>query len=92
VHLDACLPRAAKVKFRVTHFTRWVVQVVWNDLDFHRLYPPSRAVNSERRSFALLRPIMDPDAQNRVRDLIIAAWNEHQENEQFDGGVRAALR
>jgi hypothetical protein len=27
------------------------------------------AVNGERRSFALLRPVADADAQNRVRDL-----------------------
>ena len=32
------------------------------------------AVNGERRSFALLRPIVDPTAQNRIRDLILDAY------------------
>jgi len=39
---------------------------------------PSRtySVNGERRSFALLRPLMDaPDGQNRVRDAILAAYD-----------------
>ena len=35
------------------------------------------SVSGERRSFALLRPIMDAYAQDRLRDLIIAAWNEY---------------
>ena len=40
---------------------------------------PSRqySVNGERRSFALLRPSGDPVAQNRVRDLILQAYAEH---------------
>ena len=44
---------------------------------------PSRqySVNGERRSFALLRPIMDTDAQNRVRDLILGAYAEYEERE-----------
>src|ERR1700686_2196133 len=32
------------------------------------------AVNGERRSFALLRPIVDTNAQNLVRDLILLAY------------------
>lgn len=32
------------------------------------------SVNGERRSFALLRPLQDVEAQNRVRDLILAAF------------------
>lgn len=36
----------------------------------------SYSVNGERRSFALLRPIEDTTAQNRIRDLIIAAYEE----------------
>ncbi len=36
------------------------------------------SVNGERRSFALLRPVLD-DASNRVRDLILAAYAEHAE-------------
>jgi hypothetical protein len=37
------------------------------------------AVNGERRSFALLRPIADTGAQNRVRDLVLEAFAEHEE-------------
>ena len=37
------------------------------------------SVNGERRSFALLRPITDSTAQDRVRDLILQAYREHEE-------------
>lgn len=37
------------------------------------------SVNGERRSFALLRPLVDGGAQDRLRDLIIKAYNEHEE-------------
>ena len=37
------------------------------------------SVNGERRSFALLRPIVDATAQNRVRELILEAFQEHEE-------------
>src|SRR5437762_10370613 len=37
------------------------------------------AVNGERRSFALLRPIADVNAQNRVRELVLQAYAEHEE-------------
>jgi hypothetical protein len=37
------------------------------------------SANGERRSFALLRPITDAAAQERIRDLIIDAWTEHEE-------------
>ena len=37
------------------------------------------AVNGERRSFALLRPITDATAQDRVRDFILRAFEEHEE-------------
>src|SRR2546422_8301517 len=37
------------------------------------------AVNGERRSFALLRPIGDVNAQNRVRDLVLQAYAEHEQ-------------
>ena len=33
-------------------------------------------VNGERRSFALLRPIIDTTAQEKVRDLILDAYAE----------------
>lgn len=40
---------------------------------------PARAysVNGERRSFALLRPLVDSTAQNRIRDLILEAYEAH---------------
>lgn len=37
------------------------------------------SVNGERRSFALLRPIVDTTAQNSIRDEILAAYAEAQE-------------
>jgi hypothetical protein len=37
------------------------------------------AVNGERRSFALLRPIADVAAQNRIRELVLDAFDEYDE-------------
>ena len=37
------------------------------------------AVNGERRSFALLRPITDVHAQERIRDLILAGYAEYDQ-------------
>ena len=37
------------------------------------------SVNGERRSFALLRPIVDTTAQNFVRDRILEAYAEYEE-------------
>src|SRR5438067_1113051 len=37
------------------------------------------AVNGERRSFALLRPIADTGAQERIRDLVLQAFAEYEE-------------
>ena len=37
------------------------------------------SVNGERRSFALLRPIGDATAQDRVRELILEAYAEYEE-------------
>ena len=37
------------------------------------------SVNGERRSFALLRPIADVTAQNNLRELILAAFQEYEE-------------
>ena len=51
----------------------------------HRQRPnvtfPARqySVNGERRSFALLRPIGDATAQDRVRELILQAYAEYEE-------------
>jgi hypothetical protein len=36
------------------------------------------AVNGERRSFALLRPLADTIGQDRVRDLILDAYAAHE--------------
>ena len=37
------------------------------------------SVNGERRSFALLRPIVDVTAQERIRELVLQAYQEHEE-------------
>jgi hypothetical protein len=37
------------------------------------------SVNGERRSFALLRPIVDATAQDRLRELVLQAYQEHEE-------------
>jgi hypothetical protein len=37
------------------------------------------SVNGERRSFALLRPLADGGAQDKLRDLILQAYEEHEE-------------
>ena len=34
------------------------------------------AVNGERRSYALLRPVAEPSAQQAIRDLILEAYDE----------------
>jgi hypothetical protein len=39
----------------------------------------SYAVNGERRSFALLRPIVDTTAQEAVRDRVLQAYAEFEE-------------
>jgi hypothetical protein len=36
------------------------------------------AVNGERRSFALLRPVADATAQESIRDLILHAYAEYE--------------
>src|SRR5687767_11370430 len=36
------------------------------------------SVNGERRSFALLRPIADVTAQERIRDLVLGAYAEYE--------------
>jgi hypothetical protein len=37
------------------------------------------SVNGERRSFAMLRPIVDTQAQNRIRDFILEAFAHYEE-------------
>ena len=41
----------------------------------------SYSVNGERRSFALLRPVVDTQAQQAVRELILNAYREFEERE-----------
>jgi hypothetical protein len=36
------------------------------------------SVNGERRSFAMLRPIVEATSQDRLRDVILAAYAEHE--------------
>ena len=43
-----------------------------------RTFPARQySVNGERRSFALLRPVADTNAQDAVRDLILSAYAEY---------------
>jgi hypothetical protein len=46
----------------------------------HNVTFPARqySINGERRSFALLRPIVDTTAQERIRDLILDAFAEYE--------------
>ena len=37
------------------------------------------SVNGEKRTFSLLRPIVDVTAQDRLRELILAAFQEYEE-------------
>jgi hypothetical protein len=39
------------------------------------------SVGGERRSFALLRPIAEPNAQNGIRDLILGAYAEYEQTQ-----------
>jgi hypothetical protein len=39
----------------------------------------SYVVNGDRRSFSLLRPIVDSTAQGKLRDLILEAFQEYEE-------------
>jgi hypothetical protein len=43
------------------------------------------SVNRERRSFALLRPIMDLDSSTRIRDLILEAFAAYEEEQNLAG-------
>ncbi len=46
------------------------------------------SVNGERRSFALLRPILDATAQDRVSDLVLAAYDAHEHEANVEDAVR----
>ena len=39
----------------------------------------SYAVNGERRSFALLRPVADTAAQERIREVVLEAFAEYEQ-------------
>jgi len=49
------------------------------------------SVNGERRAFALLRPVVDASAQERLREFILAAFDEYQENEAADAMTNRVL-
>ena len=36
------------------------------------------SVNGERRAFALLRPVFDASAQDRVRNVILSAYDSYE--------------
>ena len=36
------------------------------------------SVNGERRSFSLLRPVSDSSGQDKLRDLVLDAYKEHE--------------
>lgn len=42
------------------------------------------SMNGERRSFALLRPEADPEASDRLRDLILEAYAQYQRSLAMD--------
>ena len=39
----------------------------------------SYSINGERRSYALLRPIVDITSQNKLREMILEAFSEYEE-------------
>ena len=43
-----------------------------------RFLPRQYSINGERRSFALLRPLTDTAPQDRIRDVILEAYAEHE--------------
>jgi len=56
--------------FFESEFCRWLPNVTF----------PARqySVNGERRSFALLRPISDTAAHDRIRDLVLEAYASYE--------------
>jgi hypothetical protein len=48
------------------------------------------SVNGEKRSYALLRPVTDPAAQDLVRDLVLQAFAEFEAQVQVPGQATAA--
>jgi hypothetical protein len=60
---------------RLLGFTVWERKTGGRNVTF-----PARqyVVNGERRSFALLRPVLDPGSQERLRDIVLEAFKEHE--------------
>ena len=55
------------------------------------LFPARQyAMNSERRCFALLRPIVDHRASDLIRDRILEAYAEYEQRAAGDDGERSA--
>lgn len=50
------------------------------------------SVNGERRSFSLLRPISDATAQDRLRELILTAYAEYEDDLQAGLAADVATR
>ena len=75
----------AEIHFEDGHFQglKLVGFAVWerrNGTGRNVTFPARQySVNGERRSFSLLRPIADATAQDRVRDLILQAYRDHEE-------------
>jgi hypothetical protein len=46
----------------------------------------SYAVNGERRTFALLRPIVDSTAQSKLRELILEAFHDYEDQTAVSTG------
>ena len=46
----------------------------------HNVTFPARqySMNGERRSFALLRPIVEASSQEKLRDVVLEAYKEHE--------------
>jgi hypothetical protein len=57
---------------------------VWERRGGRNVTFPARqySVNSERRSFALLRPVTDMNASERITDLILSAYASHDASAQ----------
>lgn len=53
---------------------------IWERKSGRNVTFPARqySVNGERRSFALLRPVTDVTAQDRIRDLVLQAYAEYE--------------
>jgi hypothetical protein len=49
------------------------------------------SVNGERRSYALLRPILDASAQDTLRETIIDAWREYERTAADETPIAAPI-